>query len=85
MTIAASTSVPIAMAMPPRDMMLALMPCSRMTTKAESTAIGVTITTISPERTWNRNTRHTSATTMNSSSSLRLRLSTARWISVERS
>ena len=51
MTIAASTSVPMAIAMPPSDMMLALMPCSRMTMNADSTAIGVTITTISPERT----------------------------------
>ena len=85
MTMAASTSVPIAIAMPPSDMMLALMPCARMTMKAEATASGVTITTISPERTWYRNRRHTSATTMNSSSSLRFRLSTARWISEPRS
>ncbi len=84
-TIAASTSVPIAIAMPPSDMMFALMPCARMTMNAASTAIGVTITTIRPERMWNRNTKQTSATTTNSSSSLRFRLSTARWISEERS
>ncbi len=84
-TIAASTSVPIAIAMPPSDMMLALMPCAFITMKADATAIGVTITTISPERRWNRNTKQTSATTRNSSSSLPLRWSTARWISEERS
>ncbi len=65
--------------------MFALMPCSRITMNADSTAIGVTITTIRPDRMWNRNTKHTSATTMNSSSNLRFRLSSARPISAERS
>ena len=62
------------MAMPPSDMMLALMPCACITMKADATAIGVTITTISPERTWNRKTKQTSATTRNSSSSLPLQV-----------
>ena len=51
-TIAASTIVPIAIAMPPIDMMLALMPCRCITVNADSTAIGVTITTINPDRRW---------------------------------
>ena len=41
---------------------------------ADATAIGVTITTISPERTWNRKTKQTSATTRNSISSLPLQV-----------
>ena len=35
MMIAASTIAPMAMAMPPSDMMLALMPCQRMTMKRD--------------------------------------------------
>ena len=40
MTIDASTIAPIAIAMPPSDMMLALTPCQRMTMNAASTPIG---------------------------------------------
>ena len=39
----------------------------------------------SDERRWNRNARHTSATTINSSTSVPLRLETARPMSAERS
>ena len=85
MTIAASTMAPIAMAMPPSDMMLALTPCQRMTTNAARTPIGKATTATSAERRWNRKTAQTSATTMNSSMSFVRRLSTARSISSERS
>ncbi len=37
------------------------------------------------ERRWKRKTKQTTATTMNSSISLWVRLSTARWIRLERS
>ena len=85
MTTDASTMAPIAIAMPPSDMMLALTPCQRMTTNAASTPIGNATTATSAERRWNRKIAQTSATTMNSSTSLARRLSTARSISCERS
>jgi hypothetical protein len=84
-TIAASTMVPIAIAIPPKDMMLALMPCPFMMINAINTPKGSETMATKAERRWNRKTRHTKATTMNSWSSLLLRLSTAARISSERS
>ncbi|MNS78777.1 hypothetical protein D3C72_1124080 [compost metagenome] len=84
-TMAPSTIAPMAIAMPPSDMMLALTPCQCITMKAASTPIGNATTATSAERRWNRKTAQTSATTMNSSTSLPRRLSTARSISSERS
>ena len=84
-TTAASTIAPTAIAMPPSDMMLALMPCWRMTMKAISTPSGSEMIATSEERRCHRNSAHTSATTMNSSTSLWLRLSMARSISALRS
>ncbi|MNQ75888.1 hypothetical protein D3C85_906970 [compost metagenome] len=84
-TMAPSTMAPMAMAMPPRDMMLALIPCRCMTIKATRIAMGNEITTTRDERRWNRKARQTSTTTANSSSSLPERLSMARWIRSDRS
>ncbi len=70
MMIAASTIAPMAMAMPPSDMMLALMPCIRMTTKAIRIAVGRVKIATSALRTWSRKTMLTSATMMDSSTSL---------------
>ncbi|KAA8636973.1 hypothetical protein FZN37_004374 [Enterobacter hormaechei] len=85
MTTAASTMAPTAMAMPPSDMMLALTPWYRITRKAAITPSGSEMIATNAERRWNRNTRHTTATTMNSSISLCVRLSTARLIKPDRS
>ena len=83
--MAASTIAPMAIAMPPSDMALALMPCCCITMKAASTPSGSETMATSALRRWNRNTRQTSATTANSSSSLPPRLRTARSIRPERS
>ncbi len=85
MTMAASTIAPMAIAMPPSDMMLALTPCQCITTKAARTPIGKATTATSADRKWNRKIAQTSATTRNSSISLERRLSTARSIKSERS
>ena len=69
-TSAASTMVPMAMAIPPSDIRLALTPCQCMTMKASSTPSGRLITATNEERRWPRNNRQTTATTMNSSTSL---------------
>ena len=85
MTIAASTIAPIAIAMPPNDMMLAFTPWWRITMKAVRTPIGNDTMATNDERRWYRKAKHTSATTMNSSSSLPVRFSTERLIKAERS
>ncbi|MNZ38887.1 hypothetical protein D3C78_563710 [compost metagenome] len=84
-TTAASTMAPMAMAIPPRDMMLALTSCFCMMMKATSTPTGSETMATSDERRCQRNSTQTSATTMNSSTSLWLRFSTARSISWLRS
>ncbi len=84
-TMAPSTMAPMAMAMPPSDMMLALIPCRCITIKAVKIAIGREMTTTRDERRWNRKARQTSTTTANSSTSLPERLSMARWIRSDRS
>ncbi|MCY1314734.1 hypothetical protein D9M70_654340 [compost metagenome] len=76
---------PMAMAIPPRDMMSALIPCFCMMMKAMSTPIGREMIATSEERRCQRNTAQTKATTMNSSSSLWLRFVTARSINRLRS
>ena len=83
--MAPSTIAPMAMAMPPKDMMLALMPCSRIRAKAARMATGRLSTTTSDERRWNRKSAHTRATTASSSTRVVPRVATARSISAERS
>ena len=63
-TIAASTMAPIAMAIPPSDMMFALMPWYCMMTKEASIPSGSVTIATNAERPWNRKARHTRATTM---------------------
>ena len=84
-TIAASTIAPIAIAMPPSDMMSAFTPCARITTNAASTPSGSETTATSAERRCSRKARQTIATTANSSSRRVARFATARSISAERS
>jgi len=84
-TIAASTIAPIAMAIPPKDMMLAFTPCTRMTSKAASTPRGKVTIATSADRTCHRNNPQMIATTTNSSISLPVKFSTARSINCERS
>ena len=84
-TMAASTIAPIAIAIPPRLMMLEFMPSARIAMKAISTPMGnITIAT-SALRTCIRNTMHTSATMALSSSSVPFRFAMARLIRSERS
>ena len=75
----------MAIAMPPRDMMLALTPWWYMTMKAARMPSGSEMMATKAERRWNRKMKHTTATTRNSSSSLKERFSTARSIRLERS
>ncbi len=84
-TTAASTIAPMAIAMPPSDMMLALMPWWFITRNAASTPNGSEMIATKAERRCHRNSRHTAATTTNSSISLCDRFSTARSISALRS
>ena len=85
MTIAASTMAPIAIATPPRLMMLEFMPSARMAMKAISTPTGSMMIATSALLTCSRNTRQTSATMMLSSISVVFSVWIARWISSERS
>ena len=72
MTIAASTMAPMAMAMPPRLMMLELRPSAFMPAKASNTPMGSMMIATRALRTCRRNTMHTRATMMLSSTSVRL-------------
>ena len=83
--IAASTMAPMAMAIPPRLMMLAPRRRAAIGTKASSTAMGNIKMGTSVERTCSRKTRMTSATTTISSSSVWRRVSMLARIRVERS
>ena len=85
MTIAASTIAPTAIAMPPNDIILAFSPWKCMTIKAIHNPSGNEIIATSAERTCQRNSAQTTATTINSSSNLPLRLSMARSMSWLRS
>ena len=80
MTMAASVIAPIAIAMPPRLMMLELTPKARITRKENRMPSGrVTITTRA-DRAWNRNSAITAATISDSSSSFPSSVRTARRI-----
>ena len=70
-TIAPSTMAPIAIAIPPRDMMLALMPCHDMMIKATMMPTGKLTNTTNELRIWNKNKAQTTITTRNSSSNFR--------------
>ena len=70
-TIAPSTMAPIAIAIPPSDMMLALMPCHDMMIKAIIIPIGKLTNTTNELRIWNKNKAQTTITTRNSSSNFR--------------
>ena len=65
--------------------MLELMPSARMQMNENSTASGSTTITTSAERACSRNSAHTSATMIDSSTSVSVSVSIARWISSERS
>ncbi len=84
-TIAASTIAPIAIAMPPRLMMLELRPSACIAMNAISTPMGSMTIATRALLTCSRNTMQTSATMMLSSISVRFRVSMARWIRSERS
>ena len=76
--MAASTIAPMAMAMPPRLMMLELIPMARMTMKAISTPAGSMMMATSALRACNRKIRQTSAMMTLSSASVCLSVSMAR-------
>ena len=78
MMMTASTMAPMAMAMPPSDMMFELIPCPNMIRNEMSTAIGRMMMATNALRRCIRNARHTSATTMLSSSSFSSSVLTAR-------
>ena len=84
-TMAASTMAPIATAMPPSDMMLAVSPSARMGMKASSTAIGMVKIGMSALGRCQRKRRMTPLTMRSSSTSVWRRVSMARSMSVERS
>ena len=85
MTIAASIIAPMAMAMPPRLMMLEPMPNAFMAAKAIRMPTGSIRMATSALRTCSRKTMQTSATTMLSSVSVFFNVSMASWIRLERS
>ena len=84
-TIAPSIIAPMAIAIPPSDIILAFRPCRCITIKAVKIPTGKLTMATRDERIWNRNTMQTSATTANSSSSLCHKLLTALSIKPERS
>ena len=69
MMIAASTIAPMAMAIPPSDMMFEVRPSARIGMNESRIAIGSVMIATSAERTCQRKTRQTKATTMLSSMS----------------
>ncbi len=85
MTIAASTMAPIAIARPPRLMMLEPMPKRSMSPIAIRSPTGSTAMATRALRAWNRNTAQTSATTRNSSSNVDESVSIARLMRSDRS
>ena len=78
MMMTASTMAPMAMAMPPRDMMFELMPCAYMMMNEISTAMGRIRMATSALRKCSRNRMQTSATTRLSSNSFSSSVLTAR-------
>ena len=85
MTIAASIIAPMAMAIPPRLMMLEPMPSSFMARNAISIPTGSIRIATKALRTCSRKTMHTRATTRLSSNSVDFSVAMARWINSERS
>ena len=83
--MAASTIAPMAMAMPPSDMMFDVSPMAFIGMKLMMTATGMVIIGITALGTCQRNTRITSETTISSSMSVCFRLSIERRISSLRS
>ena len=84
-TTAASTSMPMAMARPPRLMRFALMPDWPMRMKVASAASGSVTATTSAARKLPRNKSSSTTTRTMASSSARDTVPTARWTSVPRS
>ncbi len=81
----ASTITPIAIAIPPRLMMLALIPRRYITPSAIRMPTGTVTTATNALRKWSRNTSTTSATTSSSSQIFVVSVSTARPMSALRS
>ena len=77
-TIAASIMAPMAMAMPPSDMMLALIPIHRMIARAARMPSGSVAIATSALRAWSRKRTQTSATISDSSISVRLSVASER-------
>ena len=75
MMITASTMAPMAMAMPPSDMMLAVMPIPRKGMNAISTAIGIVSIGMSALGMCHKNSSTTSDTVMITSITVVLRVS----------
>ena len=84
-TMPASTMAPTAMAIPPRDMMLALIPWPHMTMKETRMPRGRVKTAAKALRKWSRKSPQTAATTRHSSTSFSRRWPTARRMRPERS
>jgi hypothetical protein len=82
---AASTMAPIATAMPPSDMMLAVSPCPSIGMNDRSTATGSVTMGTSALRAWSRNRKMTRLTTIISSISVRRSVPIESRISPERS
>src|SRR6266571_3777278 len=78
MMIAESTMAPMAMAMPPNDMMLEVTCIHHIGTNERMIAIGSVMIATKAERMCQRKTRHTSATTMLSSMSFSRSVAMAR-------
>ena len=85
MTIAPSTIVPIVIAIPPNDIILAFRPWKRITRNAISMPIGKVMMATIAERACNRNRNTTMLTMTSSCINEVLRLSTARSIRSPRS
>ena len=83
--IAASTIAPMAMAIPPSDMMFAVSPICFMGMKARTTATGRSSAGTRVERKWSRKRRITRVTTISSSISVRRSVSMLRRMRVDRS
>ena len=83
--IAASTIAPMAIAIPPSDMMFAVNPICFMGMKASTTAMGRSSAGTRVERKWRRNRRITRVTTISSSMRVCLRVCTESSMSPDRS
>jgi hypothetical protein len=84
-TTEASTITPMAMAIPPRLMMLALMPSHCIPMKAIRTLRGSVTTATKAERRWRRKSAQTAATASISWVSFSRSVAIARWMRRDRS